>query len=417
MCRKRFSDGQPRSNIVCSTVSKVLRNREKYLFPEDRSSSPIKRTKAKGVDIEKALTNYIRNAQKSGAVVTDADIKEKVRLFSATMGNSADGLLKASSSSWLEKFKQKNGIGQGRLMRRASETNIPDSIQGSPSLTPSQPSSAISPASPSGHRSQSPLSANRSEVDKEGLSHFMDFTADHSGYKHSNSQSTTSLSSAFTDAGPPSFPGSALSPTTPFTFSPDANVGEFLANGPGKQLGPTDASSNFHRPRSQTFPTLDLECMNQSQSSEPLTPKYHVSATAPSSALESPAHEISASHFGLDHAITSPRLRHSSSNSSMAARSAASAVNSSPSSPTQEDARRAADTLLSFIQHASGFVDQSEYLAVVSLTEKLRLHQSQMAKAANPGMGGLSRIPEGDSEMQNAPSAMMPKMEPTTLGA
>lgn len=407
--------------LVGSTVSKVLRNREKYLFPEDRSSSPIKRTKAKGVDIEKALTNYIRNAQKSGAVVTDSDIREKVRLFSATMGNSADGLLKANSSSWLEKFKQKNGIGQGRLMRRASETNIPDSIQASPSLTPSQPSSAISPNSPSGHRSQSPLSANRSEDDKEAaISHFMDFTADPGGYKHSNSQSTTSLSSAFTDAGPASFPGSALSPTTPFTFSPDPNVGEFLGAGQGKQLVPTDASSNFHRPRSQTFPTLDLECMNQ-QSTEPLTPKYHVSATAPSSALESPAHELSASHFGLDHAIASPRLRHSSSNSSMAAAAArsaaASAVNSSPSSPTQEDARRAADTLLSFIQHAGGFVDQNEYQAVVRLTEKLRLHQSQMAKAAIPGMGGLTRIPEGDSEMSNAPSGMISKMEPTTLGA
>ena len=441
-------------------MSKVLRNKEKYLFPEDRSSSPIKRTKAKGVDVEKALTNYIRNAQKSGAVVSDSDIKEKVRLFSATMGNSADGLLKANSSSWLEKFKQKNGIGKGRLMRRASETNIPDSIQGSsPSLTPSQPSSAISPASPSGHRSQSPLSANRSEDDKEGMSSFMDFTTDHGAYKHSNSQSTaTSLSSAFTDATASSFPGSALSPTTPFNFSPDPNMGDFLAS---KQLGPGDASSNFHRPRSQTFPTLDLECMNQPQTTEPLTPRYHhvSSATAPSSAIDSPAgHEIPAPHFGsLDHhhhhhhqhhhSMASPQLRHSSSNGSMAAAAARSKATTpisatSPSSPTQEDARRAADTLLSFIQNAAasgaggaGFVDQSEYMAVVRLTEKLRLHHqsssSQMAaggKAAGEEtptttttttttMGGLSRIPEGDSEMPNASPGMMPKMEPTPLGA
>jgi hypothetical protein len=399
-------------------VSKVLRNKEKYLSSaEDRSNSPIKRAKGKGVDIEKALTNYVRNAQKSGVTVTDADIREKARLFSATMSNAAEGLLKTNSSTWLEKFKQKNGLGPGKLMRRASETNIPDSIHGSPSLTSSQPSSAISPASPSGQPSPSPLSANRSEEDKEGMSGFMDFTAGPGAYKHANSQSTTSLSSAFTDAAGSSFSGSAISPTGPFSFSPDPNVGGFLDQ--------TRAASNFQRPRSQTFPTLDLEYMNQSQSAEPPTPKYSVFSTAPSSALESPGHELSAPHFAVDTgsasatATTSPQLRHSSSNSSMAAAARSAAAGSSPSSPTQEDARRAADTLLSFIQHASGFVDQSEYLAVVRLTEKLRLHQSQIApkSAISQSLGGLSRIPEGDSEMTNAPADLMAKMEPTTLGA
>jgi hypothetical protein len=71
--------------------------------------------------------------------------------------------------------------------------------------------------------------------------------------------------------------------------------------------------------------------------------------------------------------------------------------------------------LLSFITNASGFVDQNEYFAVVRLTEKLRIHQSQLAKAAAHGMGGLSQIPEGDSEMPNAPPVMV-KVEPTMSG-
>jgi hypothetical protein len=389
-----------------------LRNKEKYLYPEAKdssASSPIKRKTKGGVDIERALTNYVRNAQKSGVTVTDADIKEKARLFSATMGKADDGLVKASSSSWLEKFKQKNGIGPGRLMRRASETNIPDTIRGSPSLTSSQPSSAISPNSPSGHLSPSTLSANRSEDGKEGIGHFMDFNTEPGSYKHSNSQSATSLSSAFTDGGGSSFSGSAMSPTAPFTFSPDSNVGAFMDQ--SRQLAPGGAASNFQRPRSQTFPTLDLEYMNQQQSTEPLTPRYHVSSTAPSSALESPANEMSQPTFGMDQAVSSPQLRHSSSNNSLTGRSTAagSAAASSPNSPTQEDARRAADTLLSFISHVGGFVDQSEYMTVVRLTEKLRLHQSQLNKSATQqGMGGLSRIPELDSEMSNA--------SPTTLG-
>lgn len=401
--------------VSISTVSKVLRNRDKYLNLEDRSSSPIKRTKGKSVDIEKALANYVRNAQKSGIAVTSEELKAKAHVFSTTMGSPADDHIKTNSPAWFDKFMIKHGIGPGRLMRRASETNIPDSIRGSPSLSASQPSSAISPASPSAHPSPSPLSANRSDEEKENLnSTYMDFTSDGNAYKHSNSQSTTSLSSAFTDGGGSSFSGSALSPTASFSFSPDGNVGAFMAADQNRQMPPGAAASNFQRPRSQTFPTLDLEYMNQQQNTEPLTPKYHVPSTAPTSALESPAHELQPPQFGaMDHAITSPQLRHSSSNSSIAGRSTttpvtASAVGSSPSSPTQEDARRAADTLLSFIQNAGAFVDQNEYMAVVRLTEKLRLHQAQMAKATVVhGMGGLSRIPEGDSEMPNAPPAVI----------
>jgi len=392
----------------------VLRHKEKYLGQqEERSSSPIKRTKGKGVDIEKALTNYVRNAQKTGMSVTGEDIKEKARLFSATMGSVAE--YGKSNSVWLDKFMLKHGIGQGKLMRRASETNIPDSVRGSPSLSASQPSSAISPASPSAHLSPSPLSANRSEEDKEGVGNYMDFNSAPSSYKHSNSQSTTSLSSAFTDTATSSFSGSALSPTAPFNFSPDPNAGGFIADQNRQIPPPGGPASNFQRPRSQTFPTLDIEYMNQ-QSTEPQTPKYHVSSTAPSSALESPANESNGPPFNLDSTVTSPQLRHSSSNSSMTGRATTPATAASPISPTQEDARRAADTLLSFIQSASGFVDHNEYLAVVRLTEKLRIQQSQMAKAISHGMGGLSRIPEGDSEMPNAPPVTMVKVEATMAG-
>ena len=389
------------------------------MYPEQKvetaASSPVKRKTKGGVDIERALTNYVRNAQKSGVAVTDADIKEKARLFQTTMGKSDDGLLKASSSNWLQKFKQKNGIGHGRLMRRASETNIPDSIRGSPTLTSSQPSSAISPNSPSGHLSPSPLSANRSEDGKENISHFIDFNTEPGSYKHSNSQSTTSLSSAFTDGGGSSFSGSAMSPNAPFTFSPDSNVGAFLDHSRG------GAASNFQRPRSQTFPTLEIEYMSQQANTEPLTPRYHVSSTAPSSALESPANEIpQPTYGGMDQAIISsslgsPQLRHSSSNNSLSGgrnpSAAGSAAATSPGSPTQEDARRAADTLLSFISHVGGFVDQGEYMTVVRLTEKLRIHMSQQ-QVKQQGMGGLDRIPEQDSEMTNAsPDALGIKAE------
>ncbi|KAL2168658.1 hypothetical protein VTG60DRAFT_7002 [Thermothelomyces hinnuleus] len=401
-----------RFGVERSTVSKVLRNKEKYLNSEERSSSPVKRSsKGKGANVEKALINYVQKAKKNGIAVTSEALKERALAFTSLA--SGDSLMEFTSSAWLEKFMSKHGIGSGKLTRRASETNIPDSVRasGSPALAPSQPQGTISPASPAGHLSPSPLSASKSDEEKENMNNLMGFAAD-STYRHSNSQSTTSLSSSFTDAATPAFSGSAISPTASFNFSPDPNVGAFLPADQGRQVPPHGAG--FQRPRSQTFPTLDLEYLNQAQPTEPETPKYHVPSTAPSSALESSS---SGPIFGFEQAVSPPQLRHSSSSSSIAGRSSAtpvtsSAIGSSPGSPTQEDARRAADTLLSFITNASGLVDQNEYMAVVRLTEKLRLHQSQVTKAVAHGMGGLSRIPEGDSEMPNAPPVMM-KMEST----
>ena len=96
------------AEVCSSTVSKVLRQKEKYLYPEDRSQSPVKRPKGKFPDIERALSNWARNQHKSGIPLTDAAIKEKARFFATTVGNN-ENPLKTNSTSWLEKFKQKNG--------------------------------------------------------------------------------------------------------------------------------------------------------------------------------------------------------------------------------------------------------------------------------------------------------------------
>lgn len=386
-----------------STVSKVLRQREKYLFPEDRSLSPVKRTKGKFPDIERALSNWVRNQQKHGHALTDRAIKDKALFFASTVGNN-ESHLKTNSTSWLEKFKQKNGLGGAKLTRRASETNIsdsgslaPDSAGGSASQTPN----GISPTSPSGLPSPSPLSANKSNEDLRSENSNGYFGQENNGYRHSNSQSTTSLSSAFTDNNPSSFSGGPTSPTGPFTFSPDSSG--WL---PSQQSRLPPPGNGFQRPRSQTFPMLGIDpSFISSQSSEPLTPKYNMPVTAPSSALDSPIHEMGPP-FGMDSAISSPPLHHSSSNGSMAPPSTGTPItglqsppgSSAPSSPTQDDARRALDLVLSFFNQApNGLVDQNEYMTVLKLTEKLRL--------TTPLPGGLHRIAEQDCELQ------APKME------
>ena len=282
--------------------------------------------------------------------VSDSEIWKQAHHFAHGVDGSEH--LQKLGDSWLDKFKQKHGIGNPRLSRRASETNIPSNAKlstDSSLLSQAQQSSGVSPASPTVQ--PSPLSGTRSDDDlRESMSGLYSFRTDM--FKRDNNPSSTSLSSAFTETATSSFSGSAVSPTGPFAFSPDSNVGGFLSD--QRQL-PAGVDPSFQRPRSQTFLTLDVECLNQQAGNpEPATPKYPVSSTAPSSALESPSREIDARHFSMDSVVSSsPQLHHSNSNGSLAGASKASHMGhvvtpiSSPVSPTLEDARRGLDLALS----------------------------------------------------------------------
>jgi hypothetical protein len=125
------------------------------LSREDRNLSPAKRARGDFPGIERGLSNWVRGKQKSGHLLTDATIKEKARFFATTVGNN-EAYQKTNSTSWLEKFKQKNGIGAAQW--RASETNISDSgslnadSAGAPA---SQTPNGTSPTSPNGMSSLS----------------------------------------------------------------------------------------------------------------------------------------------------------------------------------------------------------------------------------------------------------------------
>ncbi|KAI0405687.1 hypothetical protein F4802DRAFT_606700 [Xylaria palmicola] len=417
MCK--FADENPgvkqhdiglRFGVERSTVSKVLRRKDQYLNQEDRSASPVKKNKGKSSpDIERALANWVRGQQKKGVIVNDFEMEEKAKVFCT----GSDIPLKTITSAWIDKFKQKHGMGPGKLIRRASETAIPDNTRldrldtESPIVSASQTPSGISPASPAPRGSPLVSSATSGKAeDKENPSGF-NVGFGNSGYKHPHSQSTTSLNSAITDPPSSTFSGSAFSPasTSQFTFSPDPNTGLF-----GDVVS---GNAGFHRPRSQTVPSIPpLEYINPSRTTEPLTPKYSASGTGPPSAIESPVHELSTHAFGLDSAISPRTLHHASSSGSLAGRSTNSGtmsvtVGSTPASPTQDDARRAADTLLSFMQHQlTGWYEPNEYLVVLRLGEKLGVGGPK-ASSATQGLGVLSRIPEGDAEMTNSTSPLV----------
>ena len=78
------------------------------LPPLEDVVSPGKKSKAKLPDFEKTLANWVRNQQKKGVPVNDEDLRKQARVFSFSRSDQA----LVSSTSWLEKFKQKNQLGK-----------------------------------------------------------------------------------------------------------------------------------------------------------------------------------------------------------------------------------------------------------------------------------------------------------------
>jgi len=390
----------------------VLRQKEKYLYQDDGSRSPIKRSKGKFPDIERALANWARNHQKQGLPLSDSIIREKARFFATTVGNS-DSHLKANSTSWLEKFKQKNHL-MGSKSRKNSIAEESEGTSNPPSNvhTPG----GISPTSPSGV-SPSPLAIKKSEENlnlKTESPDPFDFPNHHRPF---HSQSHTSLSSVFTDTAPSSFSAGPTSPTSlssPF-FTPDSACGPNPFMGNQQPVG-QPGSSNFQRPRSQTFPMLIgvEQYMSPPASSEALTPKYITT-------LDSPMQETRTSMPTMDEAIeVSPTQMTSSmqpppipavppvgmsmqqGNMSQPPSNDMETVQSL--TPSQEEAARALELVMSFFQHQPhGFVEPQEYAMIGKLMERLKIKRSSenlpsvMRRVSEPDFSTARKIESLDA--------------------
>ncbi|MCJ1256396.1 hypothetical protein MMC24_004217 [Lignoscripta atroalba] len=416
-----------------STVSKVLRQKDKYLFPDDGSRSPIKRSKGKFPDIERALSNWARNHQRQGLPLSDSIIRDKARFFANTVGSS-ESHVKVNSSSWLEKFKQKNHL-LGAKPRKASDANDSDCGLNLDSKSGSHTPNGISPVSPSGLASPSPISPSRSHdnLKTESPDSYIDFSV---GYRHAHSQSATSLASCFSDnTAPSSFSGGPQSPTSPF-FSPDVSCGASPFLGSQHPRLMTLASANTARPRSQTFPMLGVESTYvtppaSSSSGEAFTPKYLQQQSMATPALETPIEELpeqplalppaSMHHHQHSSAANTPILNQLSSPASMAPPPQPPSINtssptltstltsltsalspntssstiSSPTSasistsqPSQDEARRALQLVMQFFQQQPSGVDPQEYFTMGKLMEKLKMQQQQQQQQQAGGGGG-----------------------------
>jgi hypothetical protein len=342
--------------------------------------------------------------------------------------------VKISSSTWLEKFKHKNNIG-GRLSKKSSMSSIRSITESINNDSDSNSQNAeakngVSPTSPKSNGIVSPpMSASKSLDSLKNEDSFIDFG--NGGYRHSNSQSTTSLSSAFTDTAPSSFSAGPTSPTSPFySPHPDSGVSSFFPNTTGRpgQFSPQNPQQAFQaRPRSQTFPQLPtLGSINDgsymtppgSNSAEPSTPKFmSQSMIAPpsmSSMNDIPQgidETISANGGHNTYPMGPPPTTHSISSSpiqsSQHQQHMGSPINfSSPVNGIGVDAgatRQALEMVVQFFNQPNapgGGLDRQEYMTIGKLMERLKLQQQQEQQQQYPNLqhrgsiGGLHRIEE-----------------------
>ncbi|KAK3617327.1 hypothetical protein LTR22_026773 [Elasticomyces elasticus] len=338
-----------------STVSKVLRQQEKYLVQDDGSRPLIERAKDRTPNLEKALGVWARNMERKGLPLTDEAIREKAWNFAST--STTPEFQQSWSSSWMEKFKQKNNLLGARLRKGWLAPENAEFIFGAASTSHTQ------------------SSVGTSSVSLQGI-----------GWPF-HPQSATSVNSAFTNNTHSLFSSGPLSPTLP-SYTPDSGT----APGPSPPLTarpmlPAPASSNAHRPRSQTFPQID-HYMGGTSSIETFTTKSPIAGVLDSPMEEAPEPipstndsvrktrpvERSPRVTIFDNIRPLPLPAHILANA-VKHEITLSTYNSSPiGTISTEDALRALQVVHKFIeQQPGGFLDYQESVTVGQLMEKLKL--------------------------------------------
>lgn len=257
--------------------------------------------------------------------------------------------------------------------------------------SPTPPGRVWSPTSGS-------IAGNAESVSMETPSTYADLY----GRKPAHSLSITSLSSIYTDTTPSSFSPDPTSPTSPF-FTPDSadrpQPSPFI---PSPHSRIPIISTNFHRPRSQTFPLLNvMDPHGTTPPHETATPTY-----PQATCLDSPMLDLAPPLLGMSENYAGYPPSGAGTPTNMPppppptrARMSVSPVAPSPDmrssssyqSPSQEEARRAMEVVMIFFQgQPPGSVEPQDYMTMGKLMEKLKLRGGLLPGGLHP-----LREPEG----------------------
>jgi len=354
------------SNKLPSTVSKVLRQKDKYLIPEDGGRSPPRKNKSKFPDIERTLSNWAKNRRAEKLPINDALIRDEARKFASTLGN-AECTSQVNDPVWLEKFKAKN--------------HLPGSVGKSPKPSLSPKSGSQTPnASPTVGWDGIPLNPT-SAASKTKSPDSVFSPNDH--WSHTHSQSTTSLNSCFSESAFSEF----RSPTSPY-FSPMSSCGPSPGM-PAQKVPRLPILAPASLRRRQTVPLIDAESPNSATSTK--IPKH------PSTMLESPASDMEVSPINMD----APHTHSHSRSGTTGFRAPGSSSNSiSPVSPppTTEEARAALEIWRKFIENQpNGSIDAQDYLVIGKWIQMLKLDAGSLPGGMHSinGERGDGTVPMG----------------------
>ncbi|KAI1912236.1 hypothetical protein LOZ53_001821 [Ophidiomyces ophidiicola] len=313
-----------------STVSKVLRQKEKYLYPEEGSTSPTKRSKVKFPDIEKALSNWARNHQRQGRDLSDAMIKEKALFFANSVGN-GDGHQKLLNSAWLEKFKKKNGLFVTQTRKNSIDTGNTSETTSTVNSGTQTPCSR-SPLSPSIPTSPSPISPKKEfDVFRKGSIDCI------------TTQRTEDFSHVF-------------SPTT----SPLETIA--MSNHISSAFI-SEKDSTGHQPKKQRSQTLEIPSLEQKFISDESADPGRPQVLQPS-VIEDTANGIT-DETVITNGRPRPEINTESIQSPIFSQSNPISPISSPSSPTQDEARQALELVKSYFRNRPSGVETQD-LAMIN---------------------------------------------------
>lgn len=139
-----------------STVSKVLRDKEKYL--QDTSTKTSKKRGSRHPDVERTLAVWLNNEEKRGLKPSDKSIIDQAHKFGAASNGGAASDFRGFDQQWLEQFKQRNEVGSGKVKRpstpprriksRKSTSDLPRKSIMSPKQSLRRRKSSVKPKEP-----------------------------------------------------------------------------------------------------------------------------------------------------------------------------------------------------------------------------------------------------------------------------
>ncbi|KAF9895387.1 hypothetical protein FE257_000292 [Aspergillus nanangensis] len=206
-------------------------------------------------------------------------------------------------------------------------------------------------------------------------------------YQHIHAKSTTSLDTTSSVSATMTSPSSTFVSESPFT--------------PTSQSLNSSTDGNSNRPRSQTFAVSIVDpnimgsedCADQGPSQALLQQPFH------GSIQESPREDNHYSAFFPSLDTSSNMIKRNRSNPEIKpkpmypplfSKSATVSPVSSPTSPTQDEALKAMELVMSYFRHQPSGLDTDDYVTMGKLLERLALAKAQHTMLP----GGLTRIDE-----------------------